>query len=227
MYLFYIQVWEISVTQRSLTSFSLWSARNQHCSVYKFFPFMNTTSVGYIWRFGVLWQVVKIISLSWVMVSRQMEQKRKFSIGNHLTICKHNVAFSQAVRTGFKLCGKLHEHDGRMNIWTDEGKAKTIYPSAYLICRYNKGFSVFWQLQHMATIEHKRIPKKILKYAIASHKIYIRATEILKSKLVRSTDDVIGVIRTCVQQSQIVTKTNDSSFSTKRVSEIDYFSNSL
>ena len=47
-----------------------------------------------------------------------------------------------------------------------------------------------------------------------------RATEILKSKSVRSTDDVIG---TCVRQSQIVTKTNDSSFSSKSVSEIDCF----
>ena len=46
-----------------------------------------------------------------------------------------------------------------------------------------------------------------------------RATEILKSKLVRSTDDV--------RQSQIVTKTNNSSFSSKSVSEIDYFSNTL
>ena len=34
-----------------------------------------------------------------------------------------------------------------------------------------------------------------------------RATEILKSKSVRSTDDVIYVIRTWVRQSQIVTKT--------------------
>ena len=33
-YLFYIHVLEISVMQRSLTSFLLWSARNQHCSVY-------------------------------------------------------------------------------------------------------------------------------------------------------------------------------------------------
>ena len=54
--------------------------------------------------------------------------------------------------------------------------------------------------------------------------LYPRATEILKSKLVRSTDDVI---RTCVRQSQIVTKTNDSSFSYKSVSEIDYLSNTL
>ena len=38
----------------------------------------------------------------------------------------------------------------------------------------------------------------------------------MKSKLVRSTDDVI---RTCVRQSQIVMKTNDSSFSSKSVSE--------
>ena len=51
-----------------------------------------------------------------------------------------------------------------------------------------------------------------------------RATEILKSKSVRSTDDVIG---TCVRQSQIVTKTNDSSFSSKSVSEIDYLSYTL
>ena len=50
--------------------------------------------------------------------------------------------------------------------------------------------------------------------------LYPRATEILKSKSVRSTDDVIG---TC----QIVTKTNDSSFSYKSVSEIDYLSNTL
>ena len=51
-----------------------------------------------------------------------------------------------------------------------------------------------------------------------------RATEIFKSKSVHSTDDVI---RTCVRQSQIVTKTNDSSFSSKSVSEIDYISNTL
>ena len=50
-----------------------------------------------------------------------------------------------------------------------------------------------------------------------------RATEILKSKSVCSTDDVSDVIGTCVRQSQIVTKTNDSSFSSKSVSEIDYF----
>ena len=54
--------------------------------------------------------------------------------------------------------------------------------------------------------------------------LLIRATEILKSKSVRSTDDVIG---TRVRQSQIVTKTNDSSFSYKSVSEIDYLSNTL
>ena len=54
--------------------------------------------------------------------------------------------------------------------------------------------------------------------------LYPRATEILKSKSVRSTDDVIG---TCVRQSQIVTKTNDSSFSYKSVSEIDYLFNTL
>ena len=54
--------------------------------------------------------------------------------------------------------------------------------------------------------------------------IFNRTTEILKSKSVRSTDDVIDIIRTCVQQSNIVSKTNDSS---KNISEIDYFSNSL
>ena len=54
-----------------------------------------------------------------------------------------------------------------------------------------------------------------------------RATEILKSKSVRSTNDIIDVIGTCVRQSQTVTKTNDSSFSSKSVSEIDYFSNTL
>ena len=54
--------------------------------------------------------------------------------------------------------------------------------------------------------------------------LYPRTIEILKSKSVRSTDDVIG---TCVRQSQIVTKTNDSSFSYKSVSEIDYLSNTL
>ena len=37
--------------------------------------------------------------------------------------------------------------------------------------------------------------------------VHTRATEILKSKSVRSTDDVIDVIRTWVRQSQIVTKT--------------------
>ena len=61
--------------------------------------------------------------------------------------------------------------------------------------------------------------------AIRIHSVQLRATEILKSKSVRLTDDVIDIIRTCVQQSQIVTKTNDSSFSSKSVSEIDYFSN--
>ena len=49
-----------------------------------------------------------------------------------------------------------------------------------------------------------------------------RSSEILKSKSVCSTDDVINVIRTCFWQSQIVTKTNDSSFSSKSVSEIDW-----
>ena len=51
-----------------------------------------------------------------------------------------------------------------------------------------------------------------------------RATDILKSKSVRSLDDVI---RTYVWQSQIAMKTNDSSFSSTSVSEIDHFSNTL
>ena len=54
--------------------------------------------------------------------------------------------------------------------------------------------------------------------------LYPMTTEILKSKSVRSTDDVIGI---CVRQSQIVTKTNDSSFSYRSVSEIDYLSNTV
>ena len=63
---------------------------------------------------------------------------------------------------------------------------------------------------------------------VSSHRALTgRATEILKSKSVRATDDVIDVIGTCVRQSQIVMKTNDSSFSTKSVSEFDYFFNTM
>ena len=65
---------------------------------------------------------------------------------------------------------------------------------------------------------------KDVQYVLDNRLGLSRATEILKSKSVRSTDDVIG---TCVRQSQTVTKTNDSSFSSKSVSEIDYFSNTL
>ena len=56
-----------------------------------------------------------------------------------------------------------------------------------------------------------------------------RATEMLKSDSVRLTDDVINVTRYdhAFRQSQIVTKTNDSPFSSRSVSEIDYFSNTL
>ena len=50
-----------------------------------------------------------------------------------------------------------------------------------------------------------------------------RATEILKSKSVRLTDDVIRY----ASDNPKITKTNDSSFSSKSVSEIDYFSNTL
>ena len=57
---------------------------------------------------------------------------------------------------------------------------------------------------------NERLPSKV-------PMVQIRATETLKSKSVHSTDDII---RTCVRQSQIVTKTNDSSFSSKSVSEI-------
>ena len=63
--------------------------------------------------------------------------------------------------------------------------------------------------------------------AMVHRAVHGRATEILKSKSVRSTNDVIDVIGTCVRQSQIVTKTNDASFSSKSVSEIGYFSNTL
>ena len=40
-------------------------------------------------------------------------------------------------------------------------------------------------------------------------------------------DDVINVILRGIRQSQIVAKTNDSSFSSRSVLEIDYFSNTL
>ena len=77
-----------------------------------------------------------------------------------------------------------------------------------------------WNIQPVASFSgpgrHQCIKKQFCLVA--------RATEILKSKSVRSTDDVI---RTCIRQSQIVTKTDDSSFSSKNVSEIDYFSNTL
>ena len=64
-------------------------------------------------------------------------------------------------------------------------------------------------------------------FGFCSGTVIIGATEILKSKSVRSTNDIIDITRTCVRQSQIVMKTNDSSFSSKSVSEIDYFSNTL
>ena len=53
--------------------------------------------------------------------------------------------------------------------------------------------------------------------------VWAKATEFYKSISVCSTDDVIDVIRTCVRQSEIVTKTNDSLFSSKS----EYFSNTL
>ena len=52
-----------------------------------------------------------------------------------------------------------------------------------------------------------------------------RATEILKSKSVRSTDDVIDVIWTWVLT--IPNSHENSSFSSKSVSEIDYFSDTV
>ena len=58
--------------------------------------------------------------------------------------------------------------------------------------------------------------------------VMVRATESLKSESVRSTDDVIDVIRNehgCVQ-SQIVTKTNDSIFIQKCIKNW-LFSNTL
>ena len=79
----------------------------------------------------------------------------------------------------------------------------------------------------VAGLKQNALKSDFIYFFFMFHHMYIaldRATEILKSKSVRSTDDVIG---TCVRQSQIVTKTNDSSFSSKSVSEIDYFSNTL
>ena len=49
--------------------------------------------------------------------------------------------------------------------------------------------------------------KTVAEYYDNHSSVWSRATEILKSKSVRSTDDVIDVIRTWVRQSQIVTKT--------------------
>ena len=84
------------------------------------------------------------------------------------------------------------------------------------------------QQKAYAEEEERRLEADRLRKARAAvgnfSSITIRATEILKSKSVRSTDDVLG---TCVRQSQIVMKTNDSSFSYKSVSEIDYLSNTL
>ena len=55
------------------------------------------------------------------------------------------------------------------------------------------------------------------------HSVYTtsRATEILKFKSVRSTDDVIDM------SSTIINSHENSSFSSKSVSEIDYFSDTV
>ena len=94
---------------------------------------------------------------------------------------------------------------------------------------HEKIFGFFDQVRHKPAYSADETSWCLEIPAIASGGIILssRATEILKSKSVRSTNDVIDVIGTCVRQSQIVTKTNDSSFSSKSVSEIGYFSNTL
>ena len=85
---------------------------------------------------------------------------------------------------------------------------------------------LLWLFSSDGTFKNLKLNEK--KYqAISFARVNTRATEILKCKSVRSTDDVIDVIRTCVRQSQIATKTNDLSFLSKNISEIDYFSNTL
>ena len=86
-----------------------------------------------------------------------------------------------------------------------------------------RGRRKYYPLTNPSLFDRVRGNKIIFK-AGPKYNVVIRATEIFKSKSVHSTDDVIG---TCVRQSQIVMKTNDSSFSSKSVSEIDYLSNTL
>ena len=109
-YLFYIQVWEISAIQRSLTSFSLWSTRNQHCD--PLWISIVVCIVFAVYEYYIC--IVRVHLTFWGFMASgkdyftlfshgKQEQKRKFSIGNHLTICRHNEAFSQAVRMGSNL----------------------------------------------------------------------------------------------------------------------------
>ena len=81
--------------------FSLWSALlNQHCSVYSLLMILNLYSNMTFWGFMASHQDCFTLLSHGKQVDA--EQKRKFSIWNHLTICKLNVAFPQAVWMGFK-----------------------------------------------------------------------------------------------------------------------------
>ena len=98
---------------------------------------------------------------------------------------------------------------------------KTIWCMNIILWDYESVLPDVWNLKII--VDHCDLYFMVQRFCIIP---WSRVTEILKSKLVRSTNDVImDVIRTCVRQSQIATKTNDSSFSSKSVSEIDYFSN--
>ena len=64
-----------------------------------------------------------------------MEQKRKFSIGNHLTICKHNVAFLCGVRSLliflFRICSDIAAEDQLLVIhgghWSGKSQGTLIF----------------------------------------------------------------------------------------------------
>ena len=132
--------------------------------------------------------------------------------------------------------------------WCDKGCSKIMYVPHWegTIFFFLISGPIFWKLNYTSCPLFERWPyfisvykklhgenkaRNILRNGIGyinpDLSVPIRATEILKSKSVRPTNDVIDVIRTWVWQSQIVMKTNDSSFSSKSVSEIDYFSNTL
>ena len=75
--------------------------------------------------------------------------------------------------------------------------------------------AIKWSLNYSAQKNIDKIVADLFafrhqKCSVCKLKLYAggRATEILKSKSVHSTNDVIDVIRTCVRQSQKVTKTH-------------------